>query len=32
MQSTVRLVKENLEVPNIPPDMSRLFTNEFLPN
>jgi len=32
MQSTVRLVKENLDVPNTPSDLTRLFTNEFLPN
>lgn len=31
MQSTVKLVKENLDVPNAPSDMSRIFTNEFLP-
>lgn len=31
MQSTLKLVKENLELPNAPSDMSRLFTNEFVP-
>jgi NitT/TauT family transport system substrate-binding protein len=31
MQSTVKLARENLDVPNAPSDMSRLFTNEFLP-
>jgi len=31
MQSTVNLVKEYLDVPNAPSDMSRIFTNEFLP-
>jgi NitT/TauT family transport system substrate-binding protein len=31
MQSTVDLLKEHLDLANAPSDMSRLFTNEFLP-
>jgi hypothetical protein len=30
-QKSVSIIKQYLELPNVPTDMGRLFTNDFLP-